>query len=119
MAKRKKTIVSRVRGRSFDSISIQTDIRDSTPPLLHTIIPMMVQAKFSAKHALVLSAREVGKGRKAVGRAAAARRATEGKIDCFVQKLDLFISFAYLNVNSYLFFSLTYTGIIHLNIVSF
>ena len=42
---------------------------------------MMVQAKFSAKHALVLSVREVGKGCKAVGRAAAARRVTEGKID--------------------------------------
>ena len=62
---------------------------------------MMVQAKFSAKHALVLSAREVGKGRKAVGRAAAARRVTEGKIDCFVQKLYLLISSIYLNVNSY------------------
>ena len=49
---------------------------------------MMVQAKFSAKHALVLSAREVGKGRKAVGRAAAGRRVKEGKSDNFVQKLD-------------------------------
>ena len=101
MAKRKKTIVSRVRGRSFDSISIQTDIRDSTPPLLHTIIPMMVQAKFSAEHALVLSAREVGKARKTVGRADAARRVTKGKIDCLVQKLVLLISFTYLYVNSY------------------
>ena len=79
------------------SFSIHTSIRDLTPSLLHTIIPMMVRANFSAKHALVLSTREVGKGRKVVGRAATARRVTESK---FVQKLGLLISFAYL-INIY------------------